>query len=47
MADAFARLFQRTLRQLHSHRLGKLKAQKLQAVIARLRGQTNKLAAAG
>jgi hypothetical protein len=33
MFDHFARLFQRTLRQLNSHRLGKLKAKKLQAEI--------------
>jgi hypothetical protein len=33
MFDHFSRLFQRTLRQLNSHRLAKLKAKKLQAEI--------------
>jgi hypothetical protein len=33
MFDHFARLFQRTLRQLNNHRLAKLKAKKLQAEI--------------
>lgn len=36
MADTFSRLFQRTLRQLNSHRLAKLKAKKLQAEIRNL-----------
>jgi hypothetical protein len=42
MFDHFARLFQRTLRQLNSHRLGKLKAKKLQAEIRWLNRRARK-----
>lgn len=39
MLDQFSRLFQRTLRQLNSHRLAKLKALKLQAEMRKLGGK--------
>jgi hypothetical protein len=40
MLEQFSRLFQRTLRQLNSHRLAKLKAEKLKAEVRRLQDRT-------